>query len=621
MTPLTAADYAALEKSYLTREIIDAAQIQRVGTIEGAEIVGHKPQASKDYAGLVFPYFWPGESRPREYRLRRDNPDLESRPDGSIKEKNKYLSPLGRGNLFYFSPDTPPEWLTDPAIPATFIEGEKKTLALWRFYSERGEKRLVIGLAGVWNWRGSVGKITNSNGKRQNVTGVIPDFDRIEWQGRAALIVFDVNVLTDESVAAARRELAREVQRRGAAPSWLNLPTGIAGVNGVDDLLAKCSPDFLAGLLASAETAEGFWESISEFGEYDLPEFPVESLPGEIRSFVEELAIATQTPPDLAGMLAIANCSAAIAGKIKVAVRDGWEEPTNVYALVGLDVGNRKTGVFDEAKAPLEEVEAQLARDAQPKIDDTRIERAIREARIEGLKKEAAKPKTKKEEQDKYTAEAKTLVAELAAYVVPASPELIASGDITPEAIASTMAEQGGRLFVSSDEGELFQLVGGRYGNGANFEILLKGHTGSAVRVKRRTRSEFIKRATLTIAMAVQPEVLRGLAENPSFRGKGLTARFLYALPVSLVGRRDSTPPPLSLEAKRTYSARIKQLAAIEPEKDKDGESAPKVIPLSAEARDYLIAFAKELEPQLGEGGELRSIADWANKLAGAVAG
>jgi len=181
------------------------------------------------------------------------------------------------------------------------------------------------------------------------------------------------------------------------------------------------------------------------------------------------------------------------------------------------------------------------------------------------------------------------------------------------------MADQGGRLFVSSDEGELFQLVGGRYGNGANFEILLKGHTGSTVRVDRRTRSETIKRATLTIAMAVQPDVLRGLAENPSCRGKGLTARFLYALPVSLVGRRNSTPPPLSLEAQRTYSARVKRLAAIESAQDKDGEPAPKIVPLSADARDYLTAFMDEIEPQLGEGGELRSIADWANKLAGAV--
>jgi hypothetical protein len=173
MTPLAATDYAGLEESYLTREIVDAARIQRVETIEGAGIVGKPPNAARDYAGLIFPYFWPGNPHPREYRLRRDHPDLERKPDGSIKEKNKYLSPPGKGNLFYIPPDTPVELLTDVGVPAVFTEGEKKALALFRFYRDRGERVLVIGLAGAWNFRGVVGKTTNAKGKRQDVSGVI----------------------------------------------------------------------------------------------------------------------------------------------------------------------------------------------------------------------------------------------------------------------------------------------------------------------------------------------------------------------------------------------------------------------------------------------------------------
>jgi hypothetical protein len=216
MTPLTAADYAALEnQSWLTREIVDAAKIQRVDTIDGALLVGRPATAAKDYAGQVFPYFWPGDTKPREYRLRRDNPDLVRQPDGSNKVKNKYLGPPGSTNRFYTPPDTPAEWLTDATIPVVFVEGEKKALAMWRYYKERGEKRLVIGLAGVWGWRGTVEKMTGHNGKTRNVSGTIADFDRIEWEGREVLIIFDINVLTDKGVEAARGELAREVQRRG----------------------------------------------------------------------------------------------------------------------------------------------------------------------------------------------------------------------------------------------------------------------------------------------------------------------------------------------------------------------------------------------------------------------
>jgi replicative DNA helicase len=91
-------------------------------------------------------------------------------------------------------------------------------------------------------------------------------------------------------------------------------------------------------------------------------------------------------------------------------------------------------------------------------------------------------------------------------------------------------------LFVSSDEGELFQLLAGRYSGAPNFEIVLKAHTGGKLRVDRRGRSEIVDSATLVIAMTVQPDVLRGIAENPAFRARGLTARFLYTLPKSLVG-------------------------------------------------------------------------------------
>jgi DNA-binding PadR family transcriptional regulator len=615
---LTAADITSLAASYIPPELAAAAQIQRVDTIEGARIVGKTPNAAKDYAGLIFPYFWPGSEYAREYRLRRDNPDLERKPDGSTKEKNKYLSPPGNGNLLYIPPGTPAAWLTDRAIPIVITEGEKKALALYRYYWGQGEKRLVIGLGGVWNWRGPVEKRIGHNGKTRNVAGVIPDFDRIEWEGREALIVFDVNVLTDKSVEAARRELAQEIQRRSAAPSWVNLPTGIAGVNGVDDLLARCGPDFFAGLLATVGTVGESWEPISEFGRFDLPAFPLDALPDWQRRYAEGLATATQTPPDLAAMLSIANCAAAIAGKIAVRVREDWIEPTNIYSLTGLDVGNRKTAVHDATKAPLEDLEARLIRDAQPKIAEAKLEYDMTAARLEHLKKAAAK-EDDRQERARLIEEAKEIASELQDMRVPAVPKLIASGDITPEAIASNLADQGGCLFVSSDEGELFQLLAGRYGNGANFEIVLKSHTGGKIRVDRRGRSETIERATLTIGMTVQPDVLRGIAENPAFRARGLTARFLYTLPPSLVGRRNSTPEPLSEEAQREYGVRVKTLAALNKAEAEDGKTEPNVVNLSAEGRDYLVAFMEEIEPQLAEDGELRAIGDWANKLAGAV--
>src|SRR5262249_10927584 len=156
-----------------------------------------------------------------------------------------------------------------------------------------------------------------------------------------------------------------------------------------------------------------------------------------------------------------------------------------------------------------------------------KIEHDMLTARLEHLKRAAGR-EDDREKRERLIEEAKEITRELQEKKVPALPKLIVSGDITPEAIASNLADQDGRLFLTSDEGELFQMLAGRYGNGANFEIVLKAHTGGKVRVDRRGRSEIIERATLTIGMTVQPDVLRGIAENPSFRARGLTARFLY---------------------------------------------------------------------------------------------
>src|SRR5687768_3100410 len=100
--PLTDADLRILSASFISPDLAHSAGIFRVDSPDGAEIVGRNGNA--DYSGIVFPFFLPGKEHPREFRLRRDRPDLEQCPDGQIKQKAKYLSPPGRGNLLYFVP-------------------------------------------------------------------------------------------------------------------------------------------------------------------------------------------------------------------------------------------------------------------------------------------------------------------------------------------------------------------------------------------------------------------------------------------------------------------------------------------------------------------------------------
>lgn len=81
--PLTESDYAALAASWITREIADEAMLRRVDAHEGREIVGQK--GSRDCAGILIAYYWPGEIGPVNYRIRRDNPEWSAGKDGKAE--------------------------------------------------------------------------------------------------------------------------------------------------------------------------------------------------------------------------------------------------------------------------------------------------------------------------------------------------------------------------------------------------------------------------------------------------------------------------------------------------------------------------------------------------------
>jgi P4 family phage/plasmid primase-like protien len=239
--PLTSSDFENFSRSGITPEMARAASVFRVDTTAGGQLIGRN--GGGDYAGLVFPNIWPGETRPRAYVVRRDNPDIEYKKDGSRKEKAKYLSEPGRMNRLHIPLGIRPEWLNDTAIPIVFVEGPKKAIALWGAawdgVPEGADlpRFIAVAVTGVSNFRGTVGKTAGANGGRRDVKGVIPDLDRIACNnGRHLIICFDANAATNENVAAALALFARELSERGGDVRIAEIPQ-LDGINGVDDLI------------------------------------------------------------------------------------------------------------------------------------------------------------------------------------------------------------------------------------------------------------------------------------------------------------------------------------------------------------------------------------------------
>jgi hypothetical protein len=325
---------------------------------------------------------------------------------------------------------------------------------------------------------------------------------------------------------------------------------------------------------------------------------------------------------DLAAMLGLGALAACFQGIAEVEVDPGYREPLSLFVVVALPPGNRKSAVFRHVLMPIYDFEQQLADALGHELAELRTRRSILEKRHAAAENAAAKANDRRE-RERAEREAITLADELTRLPEPITPRLIVD-DITPERLAAMLAEQGGRIAMFSAEGGIFAIMAGRYSQSKepNFEVFLKGHAGDPIAVDRVAgRQDRIANPALTVALTVQPAVLRGLAfgRQRQFRDRGLLARFLYSLPISLLGHRTSSPPPVAPNVTDAYHRQMSDLLHIAREHG-DADETLAVLHLTGEARKVLLAFEQWIEPQLGSSGDLRPIVDWAAKLAGATA-
>jgi replicative DNA helicase len=349
----------------------------------------------------------------------------------------------------------------------------------------------------------------------------------------------------------------------------------------------------------------------------DLPVFPVKALPDWGAAMVEAVAESTQTPLDLPGVVYLGVLAVAAGGRAEVEVKPGWREPVNLYAAPAMPPGSRKSAVFREMTTPLLDAERALQEAARAEINDAAVSLDIAREQAERAVKEASKklPGPGADEAKANAIAAKQRAEEVA---IPAWPRLVAD-DVTPEALASLLCEQGGRMAVLSAEGDLFDIMCGRYGREGqlpNLGVFLKGHAGDLLLVDRKGREpERIERPALTIVVTIQPQVLLDIARRPALRGRGLLARVLYCLPPDTVGFRRVQVDDVPDEIRSAWHGQVKALALSLAE-----WTDPAVLLLTPEARQQLSGYQEEIEPRLrASGGDLADLRDWASKLAGAT--
>jgi len=340
--PLTAADLKRHADFGIPPELL-APLARRVTDREARDAL--RVTHSGDLAGVLYARVDPVTGQARGYRVRRDHPEVEQG-----KERDKYLSSVDRPVLF-LAPGVGP-LLSDPSVAAVIVEAEKSALALTAAATRSNRQVLALATGGCWGWRGRIGKMTTADGARVDETGILPDFDRIAWRGRDAVILFDANAATNPKVQKARRALARELGDRGARVRLGEVPSD-DGVNGPDDLIAQRGDAAVWAVIDAARSAQpasaadvlrlAGLEDLTGLSVADL-ETPLRALKDGLqgadsirRRIVRELLTQRLKAAKISGAAALADtalCEAAIEDAPFLTDDAPWPEPVDGARLL-----------------------------------------------------------------------------------------------------------------------------------------------------------------------------------------------------------------------------------------------------------------------------------------------
>lgn len=438
---------------------------------------------------------------------------------------------------------------------------------------------------------------------------------REKYPSREIVLVADDDHKTDGNPGVTKAtEAARAIKGKLAVPRFVDPSAGtdfndLAGAGGMEVVRAQLAES------REVEADQPEWPAPIPFDEHLPPPIPPDLIPGVIKDFTLAVAETIQVPFELALCNCLGTLAVAAQRKFRVQVKEGYFEPLNIYALCPLPPGERKSATVEACKRPLVEWQKQARMESAESIRGAESERKTMEKVIEAKRATAARAATS-EARREIIEEIKTLERELPE--VPVSPRLLAD-DFTPEALGALMEQHGERIGLLEAEGGIFETLAGRYShNVPNLDAVLKFWAGESCQIDRRGREAvFLKNPHLTLVISPQPDVVRGLADKPGFRGRGLIGRFLFFMPQSRLGYRSGETLPIPAAIVEAWKSTVTRILALPWTVDEHGENAAYVVRLDHDAYSGWMKFYDAVEKELLPGGEFEHMTDWGGKFPG----
>ena len=336
-----------------------------------------------------------------------------------------------------------------------------------------------------------------------------------------------------------------------------------------------------------------------------LPPFPIDCLPSRLRSYVEAVAIHTQTPMDMAAGAALGVLAACLQGKVKVEGNIGHYEQTSLYIFLIAPPGSRKSAVIHAMTAAIEDYEQKYNEGNKTAMRRNKQERESLQRDINRLTRQLeVKYDTLTELELQHTQDKLAELPEI-------KPLQIFTDDCTSESMIRLLRDNHGRMSLISAEGGAFDNIVGRYTKKPNLDVWLKGICGDTIRVDRINREpDYIRNPALSMIISAQPGVLSELMQSCLLDGRGFLARLFYINIPSAAMPKSFRSAPIPATIREDYDNLIFHLLDL-------SENEPITLHLAPEAINQMDGLCHSVEAYLRN--EHRDMREWGSKYIGLV--
>lgn len=353
---------------------------------------------------------------------------------------------------------------------------------------------------------------------------------------------------------------------------------------------------------------------------------PPNIFPTWLDRFITMVSTEIQVPTGMVATICLSSIAACVAKKGSVRITPSWKESLNLYTVVACPPSSRKTPTFKAVTEPIFEFEERLIAEEKPRVAALQVEREALRLRLEKMKKEYAKGDLTVLPPE--IAQLQLRIDELEGIDTPC----LLMEDTTPEKLATMLFRNNERVAILSSEGRgVFLQMCGKYTANPDPEMYIKGWSGDRKKVHRVGRSsEFLSSPTITLSLAVQPKIMRGIAKMAA-ADQGLLARILYCFPEDNIGTRKIgydphkfDPKNMEYETRQAYLTRLEKLLRLSlPEfhigADGNRYDGQNVLAFDDDALKGFLDFEDSLEVERGKAFD-DDMREWLGKLGGNIA-